>query len=96
MGRGVGVELVGQRELGVRLAVELATIEVEQLRVVLRAVRHDARQLGTHHFQGQLPRGTLGRVTRRTEPQRPGVATGCAPAPDPVDFLERPAHSGAS
>lgn len=59
----VGVQGVGERQLdGVRLAVELAAVEVVQVRVVRGPLRDDAGEFVPDGTQGELSGSGLGRV----------------------------------
>ncbi|MEU5907102.1 hypothetical protein ABZ780_22385 [Micromonospora sp. NPDC047467] len=59
------MDLVGQWDLGVvRLAVQVASVEVVQVRVVGRALSDDPGQFGTDGGERQPPGTALGRIAR--------------------------------
>ncbi len=71
------MEFVGQRQLGeVGLPIEVAAVEVVQVRVLGRPLPHDPGQLVPDDAQGQFPARALRRVARGPEPQSPGAEVG--------------------
>jgi hypothetical protein len=71
---GVGMQGVGERVRGgVGFPVERQAVEVVQVRVLGRPLRHDLGQLLADHPERQLPTGPFSRVARGAETQPAGT-----------------------